>query len=266
MKLFYRKFGNGPPLIILHGLYGSSDNWVALGQHLGGLFTVILPDMRNHGHSPHSEIHGYESMARDIKELAGVIKLDKFFLAGHSMGGKCAMVFSALYGEMLSGLLIADISPFADALRIEEATIEHLGILNAMQSVDLKEYKRREEIDDMLSASISQSATREFILKNLRRKPEGGFIWKINIKSLLASIHQITGTPEVLQYLKEQITGFPVVFLRGEKSGYIRESDFSEIRRIYPAADIITVPGAGHWLHSDNPDFVVNAFKNLVGQ
>jgi len=266
MKLFYRKFGNGPPLIILHGLYGSSDNWVSLGQRLGGFYTVILPDMRNHGQSPHSEIHDYESMARDIKELAGELKLDKIFLAGHSMGGKCAMVFSALYGEMLSGLLIADISPVADEKRIEEATTEHLGILSAMQSIDLKRYKRREEIDDVLSVSIGHSATREFILKNLRRKPEGSFIWKINIKSLLANIHEITGTPEVLQVLKEQLTGFPVVFLRGEKSGYIRESDFSEITRIYPAADIITVPGAGHWLHADNPDFVVNAFKNLVGQ
>ena len=191
MKLFYRKFGSGPPLIILHGLYGSSDNWVSVGKRLEGFYSVILPDLRNHGQSPHSPVHNYESMALDIKELVTELNLDKIFLAGHSMGGKCAMVFSALFGEMLSGLLVADISPFADALRIEGAAKEHLGILNAMNLIDLNKYARREDVDNALATSIIHNATREFILKNLRRKTEGGYAWKINIESLLANINEI---------------------------------------------------------------------------
>ncbi len=112
MKLFYRKYGNGPPLIILHGLFGSSDNWVTIAKSLSEVFTVYLPDQRNHGLSPHSDIHDYESMSQDLSELAKDLSLKKFFLAGHSMGGKTAIAFAMSWPEMLNGLLIADISPF----------------------------------------------------------------------------------------------------------------------------------------------------------
>ena len=114
MKLFYRKFGDGPPLIILHGLYGSSDNWVSIAKKLGDSFTVYLPDQRNHGQSPHSDIHDYDSMRDDLFELVTELRLKKFFLAGHSMGGKTAMAFAVKWPEMINGLLIADISPFTN--------------------------------------------------------------------------------------------------------------------------------------------------------
>ena len=114
MKLFYRKYGNGPPLIILHGLYGSSDNWVTIAKSLGDLFTIYLPDQRNHGQSPHDNIHDYDSMRNDLFELAYDLKLNKFFLAGHSMGGKTAIAFALKWPEMINGLLIADISPFTN--------------------------------------------------------------------------------------------------------------------------------------------------------
>ena len=112
MKLFYRKYGAGPSLIILHGLYGASDNWATIAKNLSERFTVYVPDQRNHGNSPHSDIHDYDSMRDDLYELAGDLKLKKFFLAGHSMGGKTAIAFAVKWPEMINGLLIADISPF----------------------------------------------------------------------------------------------------------------------------------------------------------
>src|SRR5512135_3012718 len=112
MKLFFRKYGEGLPLIILHGLYGSSDNWVSIAKILSSRFMVILPDQRNHGLSPKSNIHDYEALSEDVYELADHLKLEKFFLAGHSMGGKCAIRFALKWPERLQGLLVADISPF----------------------------------------------------------------------------------------------------------------------------------------------------------
>jgi len=114
MKLFCRKYGNGPPLIILHGLFGSSDNWVTIARGMSDRFTVFLPDQRNHGSSPRSNVHDYESLSNDLKELADDLRLDKYFLAGHSMGGKTAVSFACKWPERLSGLLVADISPFAN--------------------------------------------------------------------------------------------------------------------------------------------------------
>ena len=111
MKLFFRKYGNGPPLVILHGLYGSSDNWVTIAKILSDSFTVYLPDQRNHGQSPHSDIHDYDSMRDDLLEFVRDQSINKFFLAGHSMGGKTAIAFALKWPEMLNGLLIADISP-----------------------------------------------------------------------------------------------------------------------------------------------------------
>src|SRR5512140_483624 len=114
MKLFYRKYGNGPPLVILHGLYGSSDNWGTVAKKLSDSFTVILPDQRNHGQSPHSTVHDYDSMRDDLYELVKDLKVKKFFLAGHSMGGKTAISFAVRWPELLNGLIIIDVSPFTD--------------------------------------------------------------------------------------------------------------------------------------------------------
>ncbi len=145
MKLFYRKYGSGPPLIILHGLYGSSDNWVTIAKKLGESFTVYLPDQRNHGQSPHSHIHSYDSMRDDLFELAADLKLNKFFLAGHSMGGKTAIAFALRWPEMINGLLIADISPFINKDSIHSAYNQHLTILTAILSIDLPLVSSRAE-------------------------------------------------------------------------------------------------------------------------
>lgn len=264
MKLFYRKYGEGPPLIILHGLYGSSDNWTGIAKSLSDSFTVYLPDQRNHGQSPHSDIHDYESMSDDLFELACDLKLNKFFLAGHSMGGKTAIFFALKYPEMLNGLLIADISPFINELNNQIAYNQHKSILEAMVSVDLAKITRRDDAEENLKEKISDEKIRGFILKNLQRNSANEFSWKINTSSLLSNLKNILKGIDRETFVNQPITGFPVIFLKGADSEYILPADFGAIQEIFPAAEFIVVEKAGHWIHADRPDEVIRSLKQLL--
>jgi len=264
MKLFYRKYGNGPPLIILHGLYGSSDNWVTIAKILGESFTVYLPDQRNHGQSPHSEVHDYDSMRDDLFELAGDLKLKKFFLAGHSMGGKTAISFVLKWPEMINGLLIADISPFTNEAIRNSVYSQHYEILNAILSIDLKEISTRGEAEIYLSERITSGKERGLILKNLQRTSDNSFTWKLNASSLLKNLDKIMAGIKRQTDFNQQITGFPVIFLRSANSDYIPIDDFRDILHVFPAADIIEVAGAGHWIQVDRPDEVVKYIRRLL--
>jgi len=262
MKLFYRKYGSGPPLIILHGLYGSSDNWSAIAKNLSDTFTVYLPDQRNHGRSPHNDIHDYDSMRDDLFELAKDLNLNKFFLAGHSMGGKTAISFALKWPEMLLGMLIADISPFINENQKLSSYNQHISILNGMLSLDLSEVSSREEADSGLKGAIQSEKVRGFILKNLQRTHDKRFSWKINASSLLSNLERIMEGIDRSES-SQQIYGFPVTFLKGEKSDYIPDTDFKDIQRVFPAAEFVTVSGAGHWIHADNPGAVISYIKKL---
>jgi pimeloyl-ACP methyl ester carboxylesterase len=264
MKLFCRKYGNGPPLVILHGLYGSSDNWVTIAKKLGNSFTVYLPDQRNHGQSPHSQIHDYDSMRDDLFELAGDLNLKKFFLAGHSMGGKTAISFALKWPEMLNGLLIADISPFTNETGRQSIYVQHFTILNAILSFDLDKISTRREAGNVLLEKIPSVKVRELILKNLQRTADNNFAWKLNAQSILKNLEKIMEGVERQTDFSQQIIGFPVIFLKGGDSDYIPAVDFRDIRNVFPAAEIIEIPGAGHWIHVDKPDEVVKNLKNLL--
>lgn len=256
MKLFYRKYGSGPPLIILHGLYGSSDNWVSVAKSISDKFMVILPDLRNHGYSPHSEIHDYDSMKNDVFELASDLNLERFFLAGHSMGGKTAVNFAITWPEKLLGILIADISPFSDKKRYDEEKGFHLQILNCMLSIDLTKASSRSEIESSVINMIGSARIAGLIMKNLKRENENQFIWKINTSSILLNIDRIMEPVQTYRGTETEISGLPVYFIRGDQSDYLQESDFSRIRLVFPSSEFITIPGAGHWIHSDNPEAV----------
>jgi len=265
MKLFYRKYGTGPSLIILHGLYGSSDNWVTIAKSLSDNFTVYLPDQRNHGHSPHSKIHDYDSMRDDLFELAGDLKLKKFFLAGHSMGGKTAISFALKWPEMLNGLLIADISPFTNENTRHSAYSQHFTILSAMLSIDLTKISTRAEAESILLEKIPSEKVRGFILKNLQRTTNNTFTWKLNTSTLLKNLEKIMEGIERRTDFNQQISGFPVIFLKGGDSDYLPSGDFRDIQNVFPAAEFIEVPNAGHWIHADRPDEVVWNLKRLLG-
>jgi esterase len=255
MKLFYRKYGSGPPLIILHGLYGSSDNWVSVAKSISDRFTVFLPDQRNHGQSPHSPVHDYNSMKEDLYELINDLKLPKIFLAGHSMGGKTAVNFALSWPEKLYGLLVADISPTVSESSNSITYDQHSEILNLILSLDLTGIRSRNEVESLLKPRIQSEKTRGFIMKNINREPDNSFSWKLDASSLLENLGRIMEGIKSGENRRE-ITGFPVYFLKGEYSEYLPESDFIKIRTLFPAAEFITIPNSGHWLHSDNPEAV----------
>jgi len=264
MKLFCRKYGSGPPLIILHGLYGSSDNWVSVAKSISGSFTVYLPDQRNHGQSPHSPVIDYDSMKEDLFNLAGELKLQKFFLAGHSMGGKTAVNFAMTWPEKLYGLLVADISPFVSENRISTVYAQHQSILNSILSLEISVVRTREEVEMLLSRTVNSDITRGFIMKNLKRESDNSFSWKLNASALLENLDRIMegigpGNEDLVE-----LTGFPVYFLKGEYSDYLPESDFPKIRKFFPAADFIIIPHSGHWIHADNPEAVKGCLMKFL--
>jgi len=263
MKLFYRTYGSGPALMILHGLYGSSDNWVSIAKKISEKYTVILPDLRNHGQSPHSATHTYDLMADDIHELAGELGLGKFILAGHSMGGRVAMRFAVRWPEWLTSLVVADISPFGPDSKDSVFFTQHKKILETILAIDPEKFTSRKEIEESLSAGIDSEKIRGFIMKNLGRNDQGTFEWKLNAVSLLENLWEITAGITGDEKRQEQVTGFSVTFLKGENSEYIDPEDFEKIRGLFPAAEFITIKNAGHWLHAEQPDEVEKILLGL---
>jgi esterase len=264
MKLFYRKSGSGPPLVILHGLYGSSDNWITFSKKLEDSFTVYLPDQRNHGRSPHDSVHDYDSMSDDLFELVKDLNLLKIFLAGHSMGGKSAAAFALKWPEKVSGLLIADVSPFENGTRQQSTYSQHLTILDTINAINLSLISTREEAELILLQKKISEKERGLILKNLHRKSGNEFEWKLNAIALRNCLEKIMKgiDPNVAANLP--VTGFPVIFLRAGDSDYLPSSDFKRIQDVFPAAELVTVAGAGHWIQADKPDAVASQIKRLL--
>lgn len=264
MKLFFRKFGNGPPLFILHGLYGSSDNWVTIARNLSESFTVYLPDQRNHGQSPHSEKHDYDSMSRDLLELTEELKINRFILAGHSMGGKVAVRFAMKWPEKINSLIIIDISPFRSPDPERRFYLEHKQILESVLSVDLSVAKSRSEVETFLAGKIESEKTRGFIMKNLQRTDEKTFKWKMNVRALFDNLDGIVdGIPRPTRDT-EAVTGFPVTFIRGGESDYLPEDEIIVIQKLFPTAEIVTLENAGHWIHAERPEEIIEIFKKQL--
>jgi esterase len=264
MTLFYRKFGDGPPLIILHGLYGASDNWVTIARQLGEHFTVILPDQRNHGQSPHSGIHDYDSMRDDLLELVTDLRLKKFFLAGHSMGGKTAIAFAIKWPEMLNGLIVADISPFISERTKNDTYNQHITILKTILSIDISSIRSRGQAESLLLEKIPSEKERAIIMKNLQRNADDTFSWKMNPESLYDNIENIMAGIDLREALSHPVTGFPVIFLKGSDSDYLSSSDMEEINKVFPAAELVEIKGAGHWIHADKPQEVIIQIRKLL--
>jgi esterase len=241
MKLHFKKFGSGPPLIILHGVFGSSDNWKTLANHLMITFEVYLVDQRNHGLSPHSDDLNYQVMTDDLKELLHNAQIEKCYLLGHSMGGKTAMNFAVQYPEKIMKLIIVDIAP-------KRYPPHHQNILQGVHSLKINEINTRKEADDLLSTTINNSGIRQFILKNLSRNPEGLFYWKINWKAIEDNIQAI-GAP----LLSHDLFTGEVLFIRGAQSDYILNEDEPLLKKHFPDADLMTIQKAGHWVHAEQP-------------
>ncbi|OUT94995.1 MAG: alpha/beta hydrolase [Flammeovirgaceae bacterium TMED32] len=252
MKLHFKKFGSGPPLIILHGVFGSSDNWKTLANHLMSTFEVYLVDQRNHGLSPHSDDFNYQVMTDDLKELLDDEQIEKYSLLGHSMGGKTAMNFAIQYPEKIIKLIIVDIAP-------KRYPPRHQNILQGVHSLTLHEINTRKEADDLLSVTINNAGIRQFILKNLSRNPEGLFYWKINWKAIEDNIQAI-GEP----LLSHAVFSGKVMFIRGAQSDYILNEDEPLLKKHFPDAVLITIKKAGHWVHAEQPAQLLALIKQFI--
>lgn len=242
-KLFYRELGkeNSQPLIILHGLFGSSDNWLTLGKRYAAHFHVFIIDQRNHGQSFHSEAFDYKLMAADLVDFFKETELSSAHVLGHSMGGKTAMEFAVNNNKLIDKLLIADIGPKTYAPH-------HSTILKGLFSIDLLQLQSRKEADEILSNYIPEIGVRQFLLKNLTRNSDS-FEWRINLKGIANNIEVIgQGINQNSQFDK------PSLFIRGGNSDYILDSDFNEIHSIFKKAKIATILNTGHWLHAEQPE------------
>ena len=243
-NLFFREFGSGKPLIILHGLLGCSDNWIFHGKKLSDFFHVYILDLMNHGNSPHSSDINYDLLSDDIYEFINSNKLSSVNMMGHSMGGKVAMSFALKYNHLVENLIILDIAPkdYSAQSRFDE-------LIKSVISLPLNIIKSRIDADTYLSNSIPEPGVRHFILKNLKRVNSKNFMWKPNINLIGKKM------PEIYSWTDNSFTcNANTLFIKGEKSDYILDSDFVKIKKNFPKASIKKIKNSGHWLHVDSPD------------
>jgi pimeloyl-ACP methyl ester carboxylesterase len=267
LKLNYRHYGSGPALIILHGLYGSSDNWITIAKLLQEHYTVLLPDLRNHGASPHTPTHTYEEMSDDLLQFYEETHTEDAYLIGHSMGGKVAMRFAAEHPEKVNRLMIIDIAPknYLAGPNSFKHIRQHELILQLLDNTDLSKYQSRSELDYYFSSKIKEESLRLFLLKNIHRSNGGIFEWKINAK-VLRDTFDATVSEMDLSWFEDRmpITAYPVTFVRGLSSEYISDDDWKEIQKIYPEAKLVDFVGAGHWLHAEQPSKLVATILEKV--
>lgn len=243
MELNYKVFGEGKPVVILHGMFGTLDNWQGIAKQLAAHFMVFIVDLRNHGRSPHSDKFDYPTMAEDVKEFMENNWIFKAHLVGHSMGGKVAMKLATDHPDMVEKLAIVDIAP--------KAYIgNHLNIFEALFALDLKNLKSRMEASDFLATRIEEDGVRQFILKNLNiNKDTQAYEWKMNLPVIHKAYRHILGESE----LEHPFEG-ETLFIRGENSEYILPTEFEGYKKFFPKATLETVKNAGHWVHAEQPE------------
>ncbi|MGY6559340.1 MAG: alpha/beta fold hydrolase [Nitritalea sp.] len=249
MKLAHKTLGNGPVLVILHGLFGSADNWLSIARELEESFSLVLVDQRNHGDSPHSSTWNYSVMAEDLAELLDDLGHERIYLMGHSMGGKTAMRFATQYPERVEKLLVADIAPRA-------YPIHHQEILAGLNAVEVGRLSSRKEADEQLAQHISHKGIRQFLLKALARDEQKGFKWRINLPVITEKIEEVgQALPDDARFEGSTL------FMGGANSDYIREEDKALIQTHFPNSNLIYIKQAGHWLHAEQPDAVIQTIK-----
>lgn len=252
MKLFFREYPTADPaqqtqtIVILHGLFGSSDNWLTQARMLSNSnFHVYTVDQGNHGQSPHSNHFDYQSMVADLAEFLEDQKIEKPIVLGHSMGGKTAMNFAVAHPDKLAKLIVVDIAPRA-------YNLEHYTIVEGLNAMNIDTITSRNEADEKLSQYVPEPDVRQFLLKNLQRKTEGGFSWKINLPIITEQLGNIG--------VDLQFSGMfdkPTMFIRGRRSKYIGDGDLAHIKEVFPQATLETLE-TGHWVQAEKPQEFVD--------
>jgi pimeloyl-ACP methyl ester carboxylesterase len=254
MELNFKEFGQGEPVIILHGLFGMLDNWQTLGRQLADHFSVFIVDQRNHGRSPHVPEIDYPSMAEDLRHFMVNQWIHHAHIIGHSMGGKTAMEFATRNPDMVDKLVVIDIAPKA-------YPGGHGPIFEALQAVDVDNISDRKEADEHLKTMIDNWSIRQFLLKNLHRRKGGGYEWKMNLPAIWEDY------PKILQSIQcDTPFEHPALFVRGGKSNYIQDEDWSEIQKLFPKARLETIENAGHWVHAEAPDELLKLLQGFLDE
>lgn len=250
MQLYYQKLGQGQPLVLLHGLFGSADNWGSIAKHFSQRYQVISVDLRNHGRSPHSDSQSYIEMAADITELCDSLNLERIHLLGHSLGGKVAMQFATQHPQRVDKLVIVDMA-------IRAYPDEHTHLINAMMAVNLSNIQSRIEVDKALSSSIKQTMVRQFLLMNLVQL-NNALAWRINLPALQANY------PALQQAVCEDAHyEQPCLFIRGEHSQYIQDADIEQIKQHFINAQFTTL-NTGHWVHAEQPQAFIKVVSEFI--
>lgn len=254
MQLFSHELGSkGEEIVIIHGLFGSSDNWLSIARVLAQNYKVYLIDQRNHGKSPQSDEWDYMVMAQDLHEFIEQKQIKHPIILGHSMGGKTAMQYACTYfPSKIQKLIVADIAP-------KSYPLHHQKILEGLQAIDLQHLQSRKQAEDILGQYVSDISTKAFLLKNLFRNEQNQWQWRINLPVIAEKIANVgEGLLSNLHFDE------PTLFVRGEKSDYILDEDFELIKYFFPNAQVETIAGAGHWLHAEKPEEFLRIIQEFI--
>jgi len=252
MRLHALEAGPGPPLVLLHGLFGSARNWGAVQKALASDYRVVALDLRNHGASPHAPAMDYAAQAADIAETLAALGVERAVVLGHSMGGKAAMMLALTRPDLVERLIVADIAPrpYPPSLR---------AVVAALQALPLHPGLTRQEADQALRSAVPEAPIRSFLLQNLRFESAPPS-WRIGLAEIAAAM------PEIEAFAPPQAAPFegPALAMAGALSPYIRPEDHAAFRALFPRIDFVSIARAGHWLHAENPEGFMAALRDFL--
>jgi len=264
MKLFSRIFGSGPPLVILHGMFGMSDNWLSIGRELAhrGGYSIHIPDLRNHGNSPHSTTHQYTDMCQDLIEYVDAHGIDNLHLMGHSMGGKLAMIFSLLYPERVARMVVVDIAP-TDYRR--SGNTFHRDLIDILLAVDLNAFSGRGGVRKELEYRLKDKRLADFLAKSITRSDDKkALVWKCNLEVLQKFLqHLQIGMEELAIHAPCPVE---TLFIKGDDSDYYLPRHDRDRLFFFPNSTVVGIANAGHWVHSEQPELFIKTTLEFFGR
>ncbi len=250
-RLRFKSYGQGYPVIILHGLFGSLDNWQSFAKQLAEDYMVFTLDQRDHGRSPHTDEFNYDVLAEDVIGFMDDMWIQEAIIIGHSMGGKVAMRLILDYPDKFKKGIIVDIGPQSYRPR-------HLEIIEAMRDIDPEAATCRSVIEEELSKTIKDEGIRQFLMKNFSRKKEGGYELKINLPLLMNNYDEINIEIEGDEVFNE------ILFIKGENSDYLEVEQLDTIKKLFPNAMMTTIDNAGHWIHAEQSEMMLDEVRKFV--
>jgi pimeloyl-ACP methyl ester carboxylesterase len=252
MRLATSEYGSGFPLLVMHGLFGSRDNWHTIATRLSDLRRVITIDLPNHGESPHGDEFDYDVMVDAVVDTASALGTEGFDLLGHSMGGKAAMRLAERRPDLVSRLVVVDIAP------VDYPEHSHANIIKAMRDTDLSRVSSRRDADAQMKAAVPNGAVRAFLLKNLVKSGDN-YSWRLNIDAIESNYEALRGYPD-----DADVCETPALFVAGSRSDYIGSREREVIRRLFPRSEVQDMDGAGHWLHAERQDEFVDRVRRFL--